>query len=202
VTATHFLSLYLFALVASGTPGPNNIMLMASGVNFGLRRSLPHLLGAWVGVPLLMLAIGYGLYGLLVAFPWLLTVLHLVALVYLLYLAWRIATTGAPDSGGRTAARPFTFLQAAAFQLLNVKMWMMGVTAMTMFSRADHFATDVAFIAAAFPLANGPCLLGWTIFGTMMRRVLSSGYAVRVFNVGMAILLLLSLLPVLLGRVH
>jgi threonine/homoserine/homoserine lactone efflux protein len=198
VTAAHFLSLYLFALAACATPGPNNIMLMASGVNFGLRRSLPHVLGAWTGVPLLMLGIGYGLYGLLVAFPWMLTALHLAALVYLLYLAWRIATAGPPASGGATAARPFTFLQAAAFQWVNPKMWMMGVTALTMFSRADHRAMDAAIIAAVFPIANGPCLLGWTLFGTMMRRTLTSGYTVRVFNVGMAILLLLSLLPVLL----
>jgi threonine/homoserine/homoserine lactone efflux protein len=181
VTAAHFLSLYLFALAACATPGPNNIMLMASGVNFGLRRSLPHVLGAWTGVPLLML-----------------TALHLAALVYLLYLAWRIATASPPASGGATAARPFTFLQAAAFQWVNPKMWMMGVTALTMFSRADHRAMDAAIIAAVFPIANGPCLLGWTLFGTMMRRTLTSGYTVRVFNVGMAILLLLSLLPVLL----
>ena len=201
MTAAHFLSLYLFALIASGTPGPNNIMLMTSAVNFGLRRSLPHLAGAWVGVPLLMLGVGYGLYGLLMAFPWLFVALRVVALAYLLYLAWRIATAGDPQSG-RTGGRPLTFLQAAAFQWVNPKVWMMAVTAIATFGRADHLGVDVAIVAATFPLANAIPLISWTLFGTVMRRLLSSPRTVSLFNVSMAILLLLSLLPVLFGWVR
>jgi len=192
----HLLSLALFAFVGTLTPGPNNIMLMTSGVNFGLRASVPHLVGVWFGVTLAQMSIGAGFYGLLKAFPWLYAVMHLAALAYLIYLAWRIATA-ANISSGKNAPHPLTFVQAAAFQCVNPKVWAVGLAAITTFARADHVMADAAVIALTIGFVSVPCLLLWTAFGTVMRQALSTRAAVRSFNVTMAILLVLSLLPVL-----
>ena len=124
----------------------------------------------------------------------------IVGLVYMLYLAWRIATAGGPVSGG-TGGTAVHVPAGGGVPVGEPKVWIMGVTSITTFGQAGHLASDVALVALAFPLANAPALVSWTVFGTVMRRVLSSPYAVRVFNVGMAILLVLSLLPVLLGWV-
>jgi threonine/homoserine/homoserine lactone efflux protein len=193
----HLTSLVVFSLIGALSPGPNNIMLMTSGVNFGLRASGPHVAGVWLGVTLVQLLIGAGFYALLQAFPWLYTALHLAALFYLLYLAWRMATATSTASG-RNTPHPLTFLQAAAFQCVNPKVWAVGLAAITTFARPDHVRTDVVVIALTIGLVSVPCLVLWTAFGTVMRHALSTPKAVRFFNVAMAILLVLSLLPVLL----
>jgi threonine/homoserine/homoserine lactone efflux protein len=195
----HLASLILFSLTGAITPGPNNIMIMTSGVNFGLRASVPHIAGVWLGATLLQLMIGGGFYGLLAAFPWLHTALFFVSLLYLLYLAWKIAsaTSIAP---GQAAPRPFTLLQAAAFQWVNPKAWALGLAAMTMYTRPGHMSTDVAAVALAISTTTVPCLVIWASAGTMLRQALSTRTAVRFFNVIMAILLVLSLLPVLLSK--
>lgn len=195
----HLASLILFSFIGAITPGPNNIMIMTSGVNFGLRASVPHMAGVWIGATLLQLMIGGGFYGLMQAFPWLYTALHFVALFYMLYLAWRMAasTSIAP---GKAAPRPFTLLQAAAFQWVNPKAWALGVTSMSMYTRPGHVSTDVIAVALAISTTTMPCLVIWATAGTVLRQALSTVAAVRFFNVTMAILLVLSLLPVLLAR--
>ena len=193
---THLSSLVIFAFVSGITPGPNNIMVMSSGVNFGLRPSLPHVAGTLGGIFLVMLLAGEGVNGLLHAFPWLYNALRFAALLYMLYLAWRIAATSTVHEGGK-ATRPLTFLQAAAFQWVNPKVWAVGLAAITTFARPAHLATDVVAVAAVVVVTSAPNLLIWTVFGTLMRRALSSPGAARFFNLTMAILLVLSLVPAL-----
>ncbi|MBC8741554.1 LysE family translocator [Paraburkholderia sp. UCT31] len=185
----------LFALVTSITPGPNNTMLLASGVNFGFRRTLPHLSGISVGVVLLMLSVGIGLGEAFVHFPVLYTVLEVVSIAYLLYLAWKIGTSGELKlrNGER---RPMRFHEAIAFQWVNPKAWMMVLTAATTIHLSNSFGMNAVAMAAVFYVIGFPCICVWAGFGTAMREVLSNPKRLRVFNIAMALLLVASLYPI------
>ncbi|MGF6917068.1 LysE family translocator [Paraburkholderia sp. 40] len=185
----------LFALVTSITPGPNNTMLLASGVNFGFRRTLPHLSGISVGVVLLMLSVGIGLGEAFVHFPVLYTVLEVVSVAYLLYLAWKIGTSGELKlrNGER---RPMRFHEAIAFQWVNPKAWMMVLTAATTIHLSNSFGMNAVAMAAVFYVIGFPCICVWAGFGTAMREVLSNPKRLRVFNIAMALLLVASLYPI------
>ncbi|MCY1291505.1 Cysteine/O-acetylserine efflux protein [compost metagenome] len=190
------LAFILFAFVTSVTPGPNNMMLLASGVNFGVRRSVPHMLGISLGFMVLVVAVGLGLGQLFEAFPPLYTALRYLGATYLLYLAWKIARAGAPDSG-EAGGKPFSFLQAAAFQWVNPKAWIMAIGAITTYTPQENFLVNVVLIAALFALVNCPSVGLWTVAGSLLRRWLDDPRVLRIFNVGMALLLVASLYPIL-----
>lgn len=192
------LPLLGFALATSATPGPNTVMVTASGANFGLRRSLPHMLGIVIGFPAMVLAIGLGLGGLFRAEPLLHEGLKWVGAAYLAWLAWRIARSG-PARSGEGRGRPLTFLEAAAFQWVNPKAWMMAVGAVAAYTSVGGAVwAEVGLVAGAFMLAGAPCVLGWTLFGVGLGRLLQERPALlRGFNWSMAALLLISLVPVL-----
>jgi len=184
----------LFALVTSITPGPNNTMLLASGVNFGFRRTMPHLFGISVGVAILMLCVGFGLGEAFRRVPVLYTVLEAASVAYLLYLAWRIGTSGEVKAHG-AKPRPMTFIEAAAFQWVNPKAWMMVLTAATTVQLSADYGMNAAWMSVVFILIGFPCICLWAAFGQGLRRFLSNPRALRVFNVTMAVLLILSLYP-------
>jgi len=185
-----------FAFVTSITPGPNNMMLLASGVNFGLRRSLPHMFGISLGFMLLVMAVGLGLGQVFERLPQLYTALRYLGAAYLLYLAWKIARSGAPNTGNERG-KPFSFLQAAAFQWINPKAWVMAIGAITTYTPQENFIVNVLLIAALFALVNCPSVGLWTVAGSLLRRWLSQPGLLRIFNVGMALLLVASLYPIL-----
>jgi threonine/homoserine/homoserine lactone efflux protein len=189
-------ALALFAFVSSITPGPNNLMLMASGANFGVRRSLPHMLGVGLGFTAMIVAVGLGLTGIFEAVPWTHTALEVFAVLYLLWLAWKIGTAHPATPEAPVAARPITFLQAAAFQWVNPKAWMMVISALTFYA-ADESLGAVLLVAAVFGAINLPCISVWTVLGQEMRRVLTSPARLRAFNVTMAVLLVATLWPIL-----
>lgn len=193
--------LALFAFVTSITPGPNNLMLMASGANFGLRRTLPHMLGVGIGFVMMVALVGLGLIGLFDRFPALYRVLTAVSVVYLLWLAWKIATAAPrlPDDKG-PQGRPITFLQAAAFQWVNPKAWSMALSALTLHA-ADHTVAGVAVVALVFGAINLPSVGCWTLLGQQMRRFLTSPGRLRGFNVTMALLLVTTLYPLMTAEV-
>jgi len=184
----------LFALVTSITPGPNNTMLLASGVNFGFRRTMPHLFGISIGVAILMLCVGFGLGEAAKRLPLLYTILEAASVAYLLYLAWRIGTSGEVKAHG-AKPRPMTFLEAAAFQWVNPKAWMMVLTAATTIRLSADYGMNAAWMSVVFILIGFPCICLWAAFGLGLRRFLSNPRALRVFNVTMAVLLILSLYP-------
>ncbi|WP_175973559.1 LysE family translocator [Burkholderia sp. BCC1047] len=184
----------LFALVTSITPGPNNTMLLASGVNFGFRRTMPHLFGISIGVAILMLCVGFGLGEAFKRLPLLYTVLEAASVAYLLYLAWRIGTSGEVKAHG-AKPRPMTFIEAAAFQWVNPKAWMMVLTAATTVQLSADYGMNAAWMSVVFILIGFPCICLWAAFGLGLRRFLSNPRALRIFNVTMAILLILSLYP-------
>jgi threonine/homoserine/homoserine lactone efflux protein len=185
-----------FAFVSSITPGPNNLMLMASGANFGVRRTLPHMLGVGLGFTAMIVAVGLGLNGVFEALPWAHTALEIFAVLYLLWLAWKIGTAAPETPEAPESSRPITFLQAAAFQWVNPKAWMMVVSALTFYA-ADQSLAAVLFVAAVFGAINLPCISVWTVLGQEMRRVLTSPARLRAFNVTMAALLVATLWPIL-----
>ena len=188
-------ALALFAFVSSITPGPNNTMLMASGANFGFRTSIPHMIGVSGGFLLLVVAVGLGLGGLFAAYPELHDVLAVAGGLYLLWLAWKIATSSGLGMG-ETGARPQTFLQAAAFQWVNPKAWAMALGAVTAYAPRDGYVANILVVSVIFTAINLPCVASWTGFGVGLRRFLDRPAVLRAFNVGMALLLVLSLLPV------
>ncbi|MEM1064230.1 MAG: LysE family translocator [Pseudomonadota bacterium] len=190
-----FAALAAFAFVSSITPGPNNMMLMASGANFGFRRTIPHMLGVGIGFVVMVLLVGGGLLGLFEAWPVSYTILKSVSIAYLLYLAWRIANAGAPEGSG-ASARPMTFLEAALFQWVNPKAWTMALTAIAVYAPNQSLAS-IALVAVIFGAVNIPSVGSWTVLGMQLRRFLTNPSRLRAFNVSMALLLVASLYPVL-----
>ena len=191
------LGLALFSLVSSITPGPNNLMLMASGANFGFRRTIPHMLGVALGFTLMVLLVGVGLVQVFNAVPVSYQILKIVSVIYLLYLAWKIATAAQLEGEAGSVGSPFTFLQAALFQWVNPKAWTMALTAVSVYSPSQSVAA-MTFVAAVFGTINLPCISLWTSLGQQLQGILTSPARLRIFNIAMAILLVASLYPVLL----
>ena len=191
-----FFAFIVFAVATLFTPGPNNIMLMTSGLNFGFARTLPHALGVSIGFGFMVATVGIGLGAVFAAYPLLYQILKYAGAAYLLYLAWRIATAVGVHGEGR--GRPFTFLQAAAFQWVNAKAWVMAVGAVTAYAGLAAYPANVAFIGGMFAVLGTVSSLTWLTFGTALKRLVSDPRAVRIFNLVMATLLAASLIPVFL----
>lgn len=192
------LALGIFAFVASITPGPNNLMLLASGVNFGFARTIPHMLGVGFGFVFMILCIGFGIGQLFAAFPVLYTVLKVLSVAYMLWLAWKIANAGpikAAETGG--TVNPMGFWAAAAFQWVNPKAWAMALAAVANFTMPSAYLVSVGIMAAVFGLVNIPSIAVWAGFGAAMSDVLRDPVRVRVFNIAMALALVGSLYPVI-----
>lgn len=187
-------ALALFAFVSSITPGPNNLMLMASGANFGFRRTVPHMLGIGIGLSVMLVMLGAGLIRLFEVWPVTYTVLKAGAVIYLLHLAWKIANA-APAQPGAAAGRPFTFLQAAAFQWVNPKAWAMALTAISVYT-PDRSLVAIGLVALVFGAINLPSVSTWTVLGQQLARLLRAPRHLRAFNWSMAALLVASLYPV------
>ena len=194
---SHLLALIAFGAVMAFTPGPNNIMVLSSGLTYGFRRSLPHIAGIAFGIAFMVAATGLGLGAVFVAWPILQTILKYAGIAYLIYLAWVIAMSGPVTPGQDNQAAPMTFWGAALFQWVNVKGWVMVIGIITAYSAVASFPWNIAVQAALMFLMGGLSSLLWALFGSALRPVLTSTRAVRAFNIVMAILLLASLYPVL-----
>ena len=190
-----FLALLIYAFVTSITPGPNNFMLLASGVNFGFVRTIPHMFGIAIGFLGLLLAVGFGLGAVLTAYPVLHTVLKVLGGTYLLYLAWKIATSRTMGKDGDHKARPMTFLEAAAFQWVNPKAWVMAVTAMAIYTDSTAPFLSVLIVGAAFAAVNFPSVSTWAGFGVALRGFLSDPLRLKWFNIAMGVSLAATLIP-------
>lgn len=191
------LSLCGFAVVSSITPGPNNTMMLASGLNYGFKRSLPHLLGICCGFAFMMFATGLGLHAVFERVPVLQTLLKYGGAIYLLWLAWKLAHA-APMSGAQAAlSRPMGFWGAAAFQWINPKAWVMILSALTTYLPQGFDAGDVLVPASVFWVIGMFCVGSWVVFGVAMRRVLQDPRSVRIFNLVMALALVATLYPLL-----
>jgi threonine/homoserine/homoserine lactone efflux protein len=204
MTTDQMLALTVFAAVSSGTPGPNNLMLMTSGVNFGMKRSVPHLLGITMGFCFMIFAVGMGLQTIFTVIPQLETVLRYVGTAYLLWLAWKIANSGPVGEGKAAGAKPMGFWAAAAFQWVNPKAWFMAISAITTYASTAASAevgsklVQVLLVVLVFGIINLPLVACWGWFGSAMRRFLQDPKNLKMFNVTMAVLLVASLYPIVL----
>ena len=197
MTLDLFTALATFAFVTVITPGPNNLMLMASGTNFGLKRTIPHMLGIGLGFPLMVVCVGLGVMQVFDIWPASYTLLKVVSVAYLLWLAWKIAHAAPPAVDGAEAeGRPLTFLQAAAFQWVNPKGWSMALSAITLYATGRDLAA-VLWVAGVYVGVSAISTTSWTVLGQQLRRLLKSPARLRLFNRVMAALLVATLVPVI-----
>jgi threonine/homoserine/homoserine lactone efflux protein len=191
------IAFIVFAAVMCFTPGPNNVMLLASGLNYGFRRTLPHVMGVTFGFAFMIAAVGIGFGAVFTAYPVLQTVLKYAGAAYLVYLAFAIGTAGAPDPEAATQRRPMTFIGAALFQWVNIKGWVMVIGTITAYAAIASFPWNIA-IQTLLTLALGlMSTVTWALCGTWLQSLVKSPGAIRAFNLAMALLLLASLIPVL-----
>jgi threonine/homoserine/homoserine lactone efflux protein len=192
-----FVAFLVFAVVMFFTPGPNNIMLLASGLNFGFRRSLPHMAGVTFGFAFMVGVTGVGLGALFTSIPMLQTILKYAGAAYLVYLAIAIGLSGPPDPEAARQRRPMTFLNAALFQWVNVKGWVMAIGTITAYAAIASYPWNVVTQVALSALIGACSSVTWAFCGSALQSLVRSTRAVRAFNIMMAILLLASLYPVL-----
>lgn len=191
-----YLAIIAFAITACVTPGPNNAMIMASGLNYGIRRSMPHFSGIVLGFPTMVMAVGLGIAQLFEVYPAMHVVLKLAGAAYLSYLAYKIATAPVSESS-ESEGKPFTFIQAAAFQWVNPKAWVLAVGAtVTYTTLGDGYVFQVITIALIFLFFGAPCILLWLWGGASLKTLMHNPGLVRTFNISMASLLIASLVPV------
>lgn len=194
-----YIAILVFAVSTTITPGPNNIMIMSSGLNFGLKRSLPHLMGIGLGFPLMVAGVGLGFGAIFERFPVIHEVIKVLGVLYLIYLAYLVATS-APKSldNDTNETKPLTFIQAALFQWINPKAWVMATGAVAAYTTQDaSIMLQVMFISLAFLIAGVPCVGVWLVCGTWLKRFLKEVKYQRIFNLSMATLLIVSILPVI-----
>ena len=197
MTYTIFISLVGFAFASSITPGPNNLMLMASGANYGLRRTVPHMLGISLGHAFMVFMVGVLLLQIFDSYPILKTLMKIASAAYMLWLAWKIANALPPEAA-KVEGKPFTFLQAAAFQWVNPKAWFMAITAISAYApQSLGVAGGAALVAVIFASVNLPSVTVWAWLGVQVRRFLGTANRLRTFNITMAVLLIASLYPTL-----
>lgn len=190
-----WVSMALFAFVTSVTPGPNNMMLLASGVNFGVRATLPHLLGISCGHFIMLMAVGMGLGELFIRVPVIYQVMQVLGLAYMLYLAWCIVRSGAPAAQDETnhSGKSLGFWGAAAFQWVNPKAWVMTLGFFSNYLPQDAGLVLIAAASLVFSLINLPSIAVWAVMGARMGRYLQVDLYRRIFNWTMALLLVASM---------
>jgi len=196
------IPLIVFSIVSFFTPGPNNLMLLTSGLNFGFRRSWPAILGVDLGYSFLTLCVGLGLGAIFLKYPMIYTIIKYLGAAYMVYLAWVIATSEPPKPDAYKQKKPVSFLKAAILQWVNPKGWAMAVTAVSSYSTIADYPDNVFLIFGIFVLTGVGSSTMWAGLGTAVQKFLHKPKIVRIFNVTMAILLLASLYPVLMPAAH
>ncbi|MGK5614814.1 LysE family translocator [Proteus mirabilis] len=197
MTLDIFLSLAIFSFVTSITPGPNNIMLLASGINFGLKRTMPHAIGVSLGFFVMLLAVGIGIGTLIKSSPIIYNILKYLGALYLLWLAWKTAISHSVEQNSNKQGSPLTLLEAALFQWINPKSWMMAISGITLYTSPQYPYISMLLVAIIFTLINFPCVAIWATFGHSLRERLKNPNILKLFNFIMGGLLALSAISVL-----
>jgi len=196
-TIAMLISITSFTLAGVLTPGPNNIMLLSSGLTFGYKNTIPHILGIILGFTLMVVCVGLGIGALFEMYPFIFSILKYLGISYLFWMAWHIASSkGGISTKGSSKDKPFTFLQAAIFQWVNPKAWVMAITSTATFTTsAEHAFVQVLIIAFIFLLSGVISCNTWTLGGVYIKKLIKNELHVRVFNITMAILIVASILP-------
>lgn len=193
------LSIATFTLSTVLSPGPNNIMLLSSGLTFGYKRTIPHMLGIMLGFPFMVLLVGLGLGIVFEKLPFILSILKIIGVAYLFWMAYKIANNSSSfDIKENENSKPFTFLQSAAFQWVNPKAWVMAITAISIFvTSKDDAILQVVIISFIYMLSGFVSTNAWTSGGVVLKRFIKSQSSVKKFNITMAILLIVSVLAMI-----
>ncbi len=197
MTLDLYAALLVFAVIMAFTPGPNNTILMAGGIAHGFRRTLPVVAGVALGFPFLALCVGLGLGTLFESFPFLLRVLQVGGVIYMLWLAFKIATALPSQNDADTAGKPLNFMQAVGFQWVNPKAWIMAITALSSYTLAGHYWQGLACVVGTFLFTGITSASTWAGFGAVLKKWLTDPQWFRPINYGLAASLLLSLVPML-----
>jgi len=201
MTYENVTALIGFAFVMSITPGPGNFLLLASGANFGLRKTLPLILGICFGFLTMVFVIGLGFGKILEEYEAIYLGLRVVCIAYVLWLAWKIAHVRSVNGTIETGSTPIGFFQASAFQLVNPKAWAVALIVTVSYTTAENYFVSLVSMIAVFAIVNIPAISVWAIFGTTLRQFLQTEGRVRLFNISMAVLLVAAMVPVVLGTI-
>jgi threonine/homoserine/homoserine lactone efflux protein len=197
MTLELFLALLTYAGIAAWTPGPNNTLLMASGITHGLRKTMPMIAGVAIGFPLMIFVISLGLGQVFQQQPILHTVLKFVGLAYMLWLAWKIASAKPHVGGGATSTQALGFFHMVLFQWVNPKAWIMAITSLSAYTVAENYTASALIVVATTLLMGITSATGWAAFGQLLGRFLADPKWFRVINISLAVALVLSLVPML-----
>ncbi len=192
------LALLGIVMASAWTPGPNNMMLAASGVNYGFRATMPHVLGVALGFGFMIFTISLGLGGVFMRYPLLHDILRWGGALLLVWVAWKIATAKRPGEAG-AATKPFTFLQAAAFQWINPKAWIMCISISAQFLDPEMPLLSAGIVAGISSLGGITSASGWAWFGMLLARWLHTPTRLRAFNWSMAAIILAGVAVVIFG---
>lgn len=195
------LALIGFAFVMSVSPGPSNILLLASGANFGLARTVPLILGISFGFLTMVLGVGLGVARVLEAYPVSSVALRIACTVYILWLAVKMFShrgSGLSRSDNKID-KPFTFLQAAGLQLVNPKAWTVALIVTVTYLPPEASLSSLALLLTLFAAVNIPAISIWAISGHALRDFLGEENRMNIFNKVMAILLVAAMLPAILS---
>ena len=191
------LAMVLFAFVTSVTPGPNNMMLLASGVNYGFRLTLPHMFGISIGHCVMLVFVGIGFGELLLRFPFIYIAIKVLGFVYMLYLAWTIATSNSNPAEGNVDnnSKPLSFIGAVAFQWVNPKAWVMAIGFFSNYITKEAGIETIVMCSLLFSVVNFPSIAVWALLGSNMRKLFAIKVYAKIFNVTMAALLVAAMVP-------
>jgi threonine/homoserine/homoserine lactone efflux protein len=192
-----FLGLVVFAAIAAFTPGPNNTMLMASGINFGLKRTMPLVLGVMIGFPFMIGCIGLGLGKIFEIYPIIYTTMKYVGAAYMLWLAWKIAMEKPAGENGKEVGNPITFFQACALQWVNPKAWVMAVTSLSAYTVSGNYYFGVLMVVLIAMVMGIGSATTWAMFGVGLKHILNDARYFRIINVMLGLALVASLVPML-----
>ena len=195
MTTELFIALATFCFVTSITPGPNNLMLLSSGLNFGFTRSLGHMFGIALGFSFMVLLVGIGLGQIFQHYPFATTILKWLSIAYLAYLAYQIANTQSFENVDNQS-KPFNFMQAALFQWVNPKAWTMALSVNAVYA-AEQTLSSVLLVSGVFLIINLPAICCWLLLGKGIKRFITSPMKMKFFNWLMASLLVASFIPML-----
>ena len=198
MTSDHLLGLIVFGGITAFTPGPNNTLLLASGINFGFKRTVPMIVGVCLGFPLMIACVGFGLGKVFETYPLIYVTMKYLGVAYMLWLAWNIAISKPALEGGTVSGHPMTFLQTAAFQWINPKAWVMAVTALSAYTVANDYNSGVVAVVATFIVMGATSATTWALFGLGLKHTLNDARYYRAINIVLALSLVASLVPMVL----
>jgi threonine/homoserine/homoserine lactone efflux protein len=190
---TDFLPLMLFLISSTLTPGPNNFLVMNSGLQFGIQRTLPHFFGICLGFPMMVLLVALGLGTIFTKYLWIKDVLKVVGTIYLVYLAWQIYRSHASKKED-AAAKPFSFIQALLFQWVNPKAWLMGIGAISIYTVSSNYFYNALILSFCFFIVCAPGVAIWMVFGKYLQKLLTEERHYKWFNTAMAVALAASVI--------